>query len=67
MTARESSTALRLSRVDITAWRLDELLRAGYSWDDGFTLALREDVDLRLATRLLGDGCPPETALRILL
>jgi hypothetical protein len=67
MTARESSSAQRLSRDDITAWRMQELLRAGYSWDDGFTLALRADVDLRLATRLLRDGCPVETALRILL
>jgi hypothetical protein len=67
MTARESTATMRLTRDELLDWRLRELLHAGYTWDDGFMLAMRTDVDLRLATRLLRDGCPVETALRILL
>lgn len=52
---------------DVGRWRLKELLRAGYTWDQGVLLACRPEVDLHLAVELLGKGCPPETALRILL
>jgi hypothetical protein len=52
---------------DVTAWRLSELLRAGYGWDDAVELAKRRAIDLRLAARLLRDGCAPDLALRILL
>ena len=52
---------------DISRWRLAELLRAGYTWDQGVLLACQADVDLHLAIDLLERGCPPATALRILL
>jgi hypothetical protein len=48
-------------------WRHTALKRAGYSPADAFVLACNRDVDLRLAERLLAEGCPPATALRILL
>lgn len=51
----------------VRRWRLDGLLHAGYSPADALVLSRREDVDLHLAVRLLAEGCPPETAIRILL
>lgn len=54
-------------RERIERWRADELERAGYGLDDAAELAARPDVDLHLAVEMLVNGCPPETALRILL
>jgi hypothetical protein len=51
----------------VTTWRLDQLLTAGYAFDAANLLSARTDVDLHLAVRLLVHGCPPKTALRILL
>jgi hypothetical protein len=50
----------------VLSWRFDVLLRAGYGREEAFVLA-RAAADLHLATRLLALGCPPRTALRILL
>jgi hypothetical protein len=51
----------------IERWRVEELARAGYDADDAAELAGRRYVDLHLAIELLERGCPPRTALRILL
>jgi hypothetical protein len=51
----------------IMRWRAMELARAGYAELDAAELAVRTDVDLHLAVKLLERGCPPKTALRILL
>jgi hypothetical protein len=51
----------------IERWRVTELARAGYDADDACELASRSYVDLHLAIELLERGCPPATALRILL
>jgi hypothetical protein len=51
----------------ILTWRFDALVRAGYESGDALVLATRVEVDLHAAADLLGGGCPPETALRILL
>jgi len=48
-------------------WRLDVLQRAGYPPTDAWLLAGSPEVDLRVAERLLGDGCPSATAMRILV
>ena len=55
------------SPAEVGRWRLKELLRAGYTWDQGVMLACRPEVDLHLAIDLLRNGCPPTTALTILL
>jgi hypothetical protein len=52
---------------DIVYWRLEQLLSVGYSNDHACELAVRRDIDLHLARRLLRDGCTPELALAILL
>jgi hypothetical protein len=51
----------------IERWRVEELERAGYGHEQAVELASRSYVDLHLAVELLGRGCPPETAQRILL
>jgi len=51
----------------VLRWRLVELIGAGYCWDDALMLATHVEVDLHLAGDLLRRGCPPATALRILL
>ena len=47
--------------------RLVQLFRAGYDPEDAGLLAVHPDVDLHAALRLVERGCPPKTALRILL
>lgn len=47
--------------------RYEALRRAGYGWGVALRLAASSDVDVRQARKLLLTGCPPETALRILL
>ena len=51
----------------VNRWRIDQLRRAGYAEAAAEQLAERGDVDLHAAIDLVRRGCPPETALRILL
>ncbi len=51
----------------VIGWRLQQLLAAGYPPDEALALAASAEVDLHLASDLIRRGCPPETALRILL
>jgi hypothetical protein len=65
--------AAQLEQVDlveidvIRRWRFDELLRAGYDIADAADVALRTDIDLHWAMRLVQRGCPSATAARIVL
>ena len=65
MTAAE--TALFNETELIEAWRAEALERAGYPAQAAADVAARQDIDLHMAVDLLGRGCPPELALRILL
>lgn len=51
----------------VEAWRAEQLEAAGYGAQAAVELALRQDVDLHLATDLVASGCSPELALKILL
>jgi hypothetical protein len=51
----------------VRRWRLEELMRAGYEPCDALVLSGRPGVDLHLASDLLRRGCPPRTAVRILV
>ena len=51
----------------VERWRAEALQRAGYPREVAAELATRADVDLHQAVNLLLDGCPAETAARILL
>jgi hypothetical protein len=51
----------------VDAWRLEQLLHAGYPIAIAEQLAARHDVDLHQAVGLVDRGCVPELAGRILL
>ncbi|HWB21949.1 MAG TPA: hypothetical protein VG652_03565 [Gaiellaceae bacterium] len=51
----------------VLSWRFDQLDAAGYPEAAMLLLGQRTDIDLHLATSLLRNGCPIETALHILL
>jgi hypothetical protein len=51
----------------VARWRLEQLTRAGYEETAALMLADLVDVDLHLAVDLVRQGCPSDTALRILL
>ena len=51
----------------VLRWRFEELMRAGYDAGSALVLAGHSEVDLHAARRLLERGCPPETALQIVL
>ena len=60
--------AERITESDsVRHWRLEELERAGYTPLDALVLSGRPDIDLHLAVEMLEQGCPTETAMRILL
>jgi hypothetical protein len=48
-------------------WRAEALEKAGFDPVSAVELAARHDVDLHRALALVESGCPPETALRILI
>jgi len=51
----------------ILRWRFEELVRNGYDIGSALVLASHVEIDLHDASALTQRGCPPETALRILL
>lgn len=51
----------------VLGWRVEQLLDAGFDSNAAFVLALDRTVDLHEAIELVRRGCPPETALRILV
>jgi hypothetical protein len=51
----------------VEAWRLEQLLAAGYPIATAEQLAARQDIDLHRALDLVARGCDPELAGRILL
>lgn len=51
----------------VLRWRFEELVRAGYDAGSALILAGHVEVDLHAARRLLEQGCPPQTALQIVL
>ena len=58
----------RDSTADATRrWRTEQLQAAGFPLREARAMSERADIDLHLAVRLLRDGCPVATALRILL
>jgi hypothetical protein len=69
----ETMTAAQFELIDetevemILRWRFEELVRAGYDVGSALVLASHVEVDLHDASSLARRGCPPETAVRILL
>jgi hypothetical protein len=50
----------------VLRWRFLVLKGAGYAVGDAVELATSSNVDLHVAVDLVGKGCPPHTAVRIL-
>lgn len=58
----------RTTEMDtITGWRFGYLLGAGYDPEAALLIAQDSKVDLHRAADLVANGCPADTALRILL
>jgi hypothetical protein len=53
-------------RAKVESWRLHVLIEAGYPLELAEKLAASE-VDLHTAVELVGQGCTPDIATRILL
>jgi hypothetical protein len=60
-----ATATLERPRVEVL-WRFDSLRKSGFGEREALELAMRVDVDLHLALRLIHRGCDHETALRIL-
>jgi hypothetical protein len=66
MSAAETQVVeTEIERVE--RWRAEALERAGFDPISAVELAARPDVDQHHALALVESGCPPETALRILI
>jgi hypothetical protein len=63
----EEVTVSRDPAAIVLGWRVEQLIAAGFDGDAAFALALDRTVDLHEATELVLRGCPPQTALRILI
>jgi hypothetical protein len=65
-----AATELHIEETEndrIERYRAEELEKVGYDPISAVELAARHDVDLHQAISLIERGCPPETAVRILL
>jgi hypothetical protein len=67
MTAATIQNPGRDASADVTRWRIERLLAAGYDGEAAVVLALDGDVDLHRAVALLERGCSHDLALQILL
>ena len=67
MTAAQFETLDAPAAEGVLCWRFEQLVVVGFSAGDAAILASHVEVDLHHAADLVHDGCPHETALRILL
>lgn len=67
MTAATLQSPRRDPSADVTRWRIERLLAAGYDGEAAVVLALDGAVDLHEAVALLERGCTHDLALQILL
>jgi hypothetical protein len=67
MTAAQFEMLADIEAEEVLRWRFDLLVRAGYEAGDAMVIATHVEVDLHLAEDLVRAGCPPTTAVQILL
>ena len=67
MTAAQFEDLHTDEAAEVLAWRFDGLCRSGFDLDAAAVLAANVEVDLHRAIELVGRGCPPELAARILI
>ena len=53
--------------VAVLRWRFRNLVQSGYGLEEAAVLASHPQIDLHEALDLVERGCPPETAVRILV
>ena len=63
----DSSPGVEDEMTAVLRWRFGQLARNGYALDDAIVIACHPEVDLHAAMELVARGCPPKTAVRILL
>jgi hypothetical protein len=61
------STVVTMEEATVEMWRFERLVAACCPARTAMTIAHRREVDLHAAIDLLTRGCPPHTALEILL
>jgi hypothetical protein len=54
------------AREVVTTWRRDQLAAAGFTLPEARRLARDPRYDLHALLELVGSGCPPDVAVRIL-
>ncbi|HSE08782.1 MAG TPA: hypothetical protein VLB29_08950 [Nocardioidaceae bacterium] len=64
---KAKTIAAAVADTHIELWRFERLRAADCPSDVAMTLATSKQVDLHTAIGLLAGGCPPNTALNILL
>jgi len=67
MTAAQFADLRIDEAAEVLAWRFDALCRSGFDLDAAAVLAANVEVDLHQAIELVGRGCPPALAARILI
>ena len=67
MTAAQFELIDETEAEAILRWRFEELVRSGYDIGSALVLAPPGEIAPHAASALTRRGCPPETALRILL
>jgi hypothetical protein len=55
-----------MAQANVTSWRRDRLVEAGFALPLASRLARDPRFDLHALIELVEQGCPPELALRIL-
>jgi hypothetical protein len=67
MTAAQFEVLADAEADEVVRWRFSLLLRAGFEDCEAIVLASNTSVDVHVAEDLVRRGCPPGTALRILI
>ena len=67
MTVTQFDTLEAAEAEAVLRWRLEVLTRAGFDPGKAMILASHVEVDLHAAADLVRRGCPPETAMQIVL
>jgi hypothetical protein len=67
MTAAQFEMLADIEAEEVLRWRFELLVRAGYEAGDAMVIASHIEVDLHFAEDLVRAGCPPATAMQILL
>ncbi|MGI8972811.1 MAG: hypothetical protein ACR2HI_01385 [Gaiella sp.] len=67
MTAAQFEDLHEDAAAELLAWRFDLLCRSGFDLDTAAIVACNVEIDLHEAVDLVTRGCPPATAVRILI